>query len=182
MSEGRPTTTTELSPLRREQLRRARRAEERRWRQRSGPVKRSYMNCPNCGQPHDRRKPCPDDAAVEAELGKISGGSTILTHAYSGLAFPAAPAEGGWPGYERSPEAEEITGAFRVIEDLGAHLVIGNGEEPEEFWVVPYDEWEERAEEHNPGRHRPSPDDRRGARTCCRCGEGKAPMREEENQ
>jgi predicted RNA-binding Zn-ribbon protein involved in translation (DUF1610 family) len=30
------------------------------------------MNCPNCGEPHDRRQPCPgDDPAVEAELGKL---------------------------------------------------------------------------------------------------------------
>lgn len=59
MSEGRPTTTTELSPLRREQARRARRAEERRWRQRSGPVTTSFMVCPSCGSPHDRRESCP---------------------------------------------------------------------------------------------------------------------------
>lgn len=72
MSEGRPTTTTELSPLRREQQRRARRAEERRWRALAGPVTRSYMNCPNCGEPHDRRQPCVgDDPSVEAELGEM---------------------------------------------------------------------------------------------------------------
>lgn len=71
MSEGRPTTTTELSPLRREQVRRARRAEERRWKARCGPVKASYMPCPGCGHRHDRREACPDDPSVEAELGKL---------------------------------------------------------------------------------------------------------------
>lgn len=70
MSEGRPTTTTELSPLRREQVRRARRAEDRAWKKKCGPVTTSFMPCPDCGHRHDRRKPCPDDPAVEAEFGK----------------------------------------------------------------------------------------------------------------
>jgi hypothetical protein len=32
------------------------------------------MDCPNCGEPHDRRQPCPGhDPAVEAELGRLPG-------------------------------------------------------------------------------------------------------------
>jgi hypothetical protein len=73
----------------------------------------------------------------------------ILTHAFSGSGFPAYPAEFG-PGYQREPETERITGAFRVVEDDGSFFVIGNGEDPEKFWMVDWDEWDERAEDHTP--------------------------------
>ena len=65
----------------------------------------------------------------------------ILTHSFSGVGYPAYPAESGWPGYQHEPESEPITGAFRVVEDEGALIVVGNGEDPEKFWKVDYDEW-----------------------------------------
>jgi hypothetical protein len=116
----------------------------------------------------------------------------ILTHAFSGSAYPAAPCEGGWPGYQHEPEAEQVGGAFRVVEDCGAHVVIGNGEEPEKFWQVERDEWESGSEEFAPmppfveaisnpiiraGLRRQVTDMRAVAR---RCGEGKAPTPEED--
>jgi hypothetical protein len=76
----------------------------------------------------------------------------VLTHSFAGSAYPASRAQGGWPGYERDPETDVVTGAFRVVEDDGALIVIGNGEDPEKFWKVDCDEWAERAEGHAPGR------------------------------
>lgn len=115
---------------------------------------------------------------------------TVLTHAFSGSAYPAAPSEGGWPGYQHQPETDLVTGAFRVVEDEGALVVIGNGEDPEKFWKVDYDEWHTRAEDHTPesppfveaisnptiraGLRRQIAEGRALAR---RCGEGKAPTK-----
>ncbi len=70
-----------------------------------------------------------------------------LTHAFSGSGFPAYPAESGWPGYQHEPESELIGGSFRVVEEEGAWFVIGNGEDPEKFWKVDYDEWEAGADD-----------------------------------
>lgn len=73
----------------------------------------------------------------------------ILTHTFRGSAYPAC--RSGWgPGFLREPETDRIAGAFRVVDQRGDDVVIGNGEEPEQFWVVDFDEWEEYAEEHNP--------------------------------
>lgn len=114
---------------------------------------------------------------------------TILTHAYSGWAYPA---EAG-PSYYGRNEPELIAGAFRVVEDeIGrAALVVGNGEDPEKFWRVDREEWTAAAEEHtspsppfvesigNPiiraGLRRQVADMRALAR---RCSEDKAPTNE----
>jgi len=116
---------------------------------------------------------------------------TVLTHAYSGAAYPAQPAEGGWPGYQHEPEAELVSGAFRVVEDEGAFFVIGNGEDPEKFWKVDGDEWDARAQDYTAdsppfveaikdpivraGLRRQVADMRLTAR---RCAEGNPPTRE----
>lgn len=60
---------------------------------------------------------------------------------YCGPAYPASPAEGGWPGYQREPETDQIAGRVRLVEDQEALVVIGNGERPETFWMVDCDEW-----------------------------------------
>lgn len=121
----------------------------------------------------------------------MGGGTLILTHAYSGAAFPAYPAEWKSDGYVHEPETELIGGAFRVVEDEGSLVVIGNGEHPEKFWKVDYDEWHAGAEDHTPesppfveaisnpiiraGLRQQVVEGRRLAR---RCGEGKPPTRE----
>jgi hypothetical protein len=76
--------------------------------------------------------------------------TVVLTHSFAGSAYPASPSDWG-RGYQHEPETDRIAGAFRVVGEHYEDVVIGNGEEPEQFWVVPYEEWEEHAEQqHNP--------------------------------
>lgn len=115
--------------------------------------------------------------------------TVVLTHSYAGPAYPACGADWG-SGYQREPETDHIAGSFRVVAEHYEDTVIGNGEDPEQFWVVGYDEWEEGAEEHHPaspplieaisnptirgGLRRAIAEGRALAR---RCGEGKAPTK-----
>lgn len=85
---------------------------------------------------------------------------------YCGPAYPAAPAEGGWPGYQREPETDQIAGCVRLVEDQGTLLVVGNGEHPETFWMVDCDEWASAVENHHVNRPGPDP-----ATWSCKIGE-----------
>lgn len=64
----------------------------------------------------------------------------ILDFPYSGTAYEIGPPDtisrGLW--YSPCPESEQISGAFRVVEqsDYPEDLIVGNGESPEKFWLV----------------------------------------------
>jgi hypothetical protein len=49
----------EVSDRKLAELREQRRREQQAWAKRNGPVERSYLACPDCGEPHDRREACP---------------------------------------------------------------------------------------------------------------------------
>lgn len=74
----------------------------------------------------------------------------ILSYSFSGSAYPAYPAEWKGDGYVHEPETEQIGGAFRLVEDDGVLVVIGNGEDPERFWAVDWEAWAEASEDCAP--------------------------------
>lgn len=49
----------EVSDARLARIRAQRSDEQKAWAKRNGPVERSYLPCPKCNQPHDRREACP---------------------------------------------------------------------------------------------------------------------------